>query len=184
MPRPSPAREKMHSEPPTTSDSIDISPALTVDRSGSVPVLRWTEVFGAEAYDIQFIDLNGGNAVPINVSVTADHWVLPAIAENGLYRIWIRGTRASGAAGPWNSDPYDFTLGDLPVIHSVRGLTPGSQPAFDWASPVGTTSTEIWVNDLDSKQRIAYSVVTGARSRFILPGLDVKQIQLVVQTDP
>ncbi len=147
-----------------TSDTIDYAPLLSVSKEADGTALHWNEVFGAESYEIQFIRLSGGEKT--TVEVVGDQWKLPSIASDGSYRVWIRGRRADGTIGPWNAEPFDFNLGNRPVIHTAPILTEDRTPTIFWSNPPGTTATEVWINDLETKQRVAYSLLTGTRSRF------------------
>ena len=163
-----------------TSETIDHAPEPVLSQTGNVPSLHWTELFGAESYDIQLIRLNGGEKTIVNVF--GDHWTLPPLAADGVYRIWIRGIRSDGTVGPWNAEPFDFTLGSRPVIHSSPVLTEDRTPTILWASPAGTTSSEVWINDLETKQRVSYSFEAGLRSHFDSPQLSPSSYAAWVRT--
>ena len=163
-----------------TSDTIDLAPEPVLTQTGNVPTLHWTELFGAESYDIQLIRLNSSEKTTVNV--TGDHWTLPTLAAEGVYRIWIRGLRSDGTVGPWNPEPFDFTLGSRPIIHSSPVLTEDRTPTIFWASPAGTNSSEVWINDLESKQRVSYSFEAGPRSHFDSPQLSPSRYAAWVRT--
>lgn len=163
-----------------TSDTIDHAPEPRLRLTGNLPSLHWTELFGAESYDIQLIRLDSGEKTSVNVA--GDHWTLPPLAAEGVYRIWMRGIRSGGTVGPWNAEPFDFTLGSRPVIYSSPVLTEDQTPTILWASPAGTTSSEVWISDLESKQRVTDSLAAGPRSHFDSPQLSPSRYVAWVRT--
>ena len=165
-----------------SSDTVDGVPGLLRLETGAVPALRWREVFGAASYDLQVVNLASGSASVATFAVAEDHWEIPESLRDSALRVWVRGVGPDGSKGGWNRQPFDFTLDHVPVIHSVPSMTTTVLPILAWAAPIGTTRTEIWINDLDLKQRVLLETIEGSKSTFKCPVLAPSQYVFWVRT--
>ena len=68
------------------------------------------------------------------------------------------------------------------MIHTSPVLTEDKTPRILWASPAGTISSEVWISDLESKQRVGYSMTDGPRSHFDSPQLVPSRYVVWVRT--
>jgi hypothetical protein len=90
-----------------------------IDQSGATPVFRWSDVVGADHYNLWVSDLTTGQS-PVfqNTGVTGDSFALgQALTVGDSYRFWAQAVGATGNSSAW-SDPKDFSVG--PVLQHVE----------------------------------------------------------------
>jgi len=165
-----------------TSDTVEGSPGQLKLDDSSTPTLSWRAAFGADAYELQVINLDSADKQKTAFTSITTDWVLPEDYRTGSFRVWIRGVKNDGSTGRWSTQVFDFTLGSRPVLHSSPGLTTSTTPTISWANPAGTTKTEVWVGDRDRNIRVAYSVKSGVRSTFTPQALPPSQYAVWVRT--
>ncbi len=152
-----------------TVTAVNDWPVIAIE-PGS-PVIRWNAVPEAVSYDVFVQELKTSGRVSTTYSTAATQWDIPAALQGSALRIWARGVLADGSKGLWSPTAVEFTVGPVPVVHTIPSPSLSTTPTLDWAVPVGTTQTEIWINDLDSKQRVVLQTIAGDAANFKTPVL-------------
>jgi len=136
--------------------------ATTSDRT---PTFEWSEVAGAEVYDLKVDDMTEPQSDVIRETAVAGTSFEPlpteALTVGHTYEWWVR-AGAGGVWGPWSS-AGSFTVvpeapdGMTPEGRVVASPTPlaeagggggGCRPVFNWAAVEGATTYWLWVDDV------------------------------------
>lgn len=140
----------------------DLEPLVT-----SEPLVTWREVFGAEGYEIEITDLQDNLKPATIIRVASSSWRPGPDYLSGIYRLRVRGVRHDGSIGEWSSETLDFTLADRPHVLPMTALTVVHPPLISWINPDAAARSEIWISNLYSQERVAYSIINGTDVQFL-----------------
>ncbi|MDG2130292.1 MAG: hypothetical protein P8K08_19995 [Fuerstiella sp.] len=109
------------------------------------PTLTWTEVSGANSYEVWLEQLGGvGNPV-VNPTVVGNSYTLSADLDIGRYRTWIRANLAAGGTTVWGTG--DFQIQTATVINPLPVYGDDPTPTISWSPVVGATSYRVFIDN-------------------------------------
>lgn len=131
--------------------------------SNGQPLIAWTAVAGATAYNVKIVNLASNVSVVATGNLTGTTFTPPTSLTNGRYRIWVRAVSAQGHSSNW-STPVDITVAaevieqrqlvlETPALTSVlptqESLTVRSnaEGSVGWNSSSKTAGTAAIVED-------------------------------------
>ncbi len=119
--------------------------------------VEWDEMPGANDYEIHVLNEATQSIVVEQMlgSNQFDSETLPA----GAYRVLVRGRSITGDLSEW-AESASFAVGN-PVMNSVV-TSASTTRTFQWASPLGSVSNDVWLTNRDAGTRVLYQTgVTG-----------------------
>lgn len=127
---------------------IDVNPAprlltptgSTVD---STPRFDFTDIEGAEAYDLMIYDRAGNEVVNLE-GLTSSEYDSTAQLPVGDYRAWMR-TRTAGRTGVW-SEGNEFSITGAPDLIDPISASTLAPTLLEW-NDTGADKYEIWINE-------------------------------------
>ncbi len=83
--------------------------------------IGWEKVSDATDYEVELSCMGCGAKSPWEMKVVKKvhyytHWITPALAHDGTYRVRVRGVTSTGLVGPWSQYRY-FSYDTRPVIY-------------------------------------------------------------------
>lgn len=149
------------------SDVVDGEPGLLrIAGHSQHPQLMWRDVFGAARYDIEIIALDDSPPAAQYFTSDTSRWLVPAAFHDQSIRVRVRGIAADGTPGSWNAAPLAVRLSSRRTFQVASAADGSDRPVLRWISPAGRPRTEIWISDLDSRQRVVLTSVEAERTEY------------------
>jgi hypothetical protein len=120
------------------------------------PVFQWSAVPGASDYELWVSDLTAGTAPLIDNQNITGTTLMPAtpLLPGHTYQWWVRALDATNTAYPWSSGDT-FTEAPVPTPITLGPKGSGSDsPTFTWSAVAGADHYELWIDDLNTGQRV------------------------------
>jgi ELWxxDGT repeat protein len=160
---------------PVSFEPIRVSPQRITDRvsevslvrSGDKHILKWDPVFGATGYLLEVQSLQQTTGIPQVLTSSGTSWIVPDEMAGIPLTIRIRAVQGFTGIGDLSS-PFEILTGERPVILPVRSESEAlTAPVIQWLLPVDAEESEIWINDLERKERAVF--LTGLRETTLQP---------------
>lgn len=109
------------------------------------PTLTWTEVSGANSYEVWLEQLGAASNPVVNPTVAGNNYALPNDLGIGRYRTWIRAALSSGGTTGWAT--ADFEIDTAPVINALPFHGDDLTPEISWNAVPGATSYRVFIDN-------------------------------------
>ena len=109
------------------------------------PTLTWTEVSGANSYEVWLEQLGAAGNPVVNPTVVGNSYTLPADLDIGRYRTWVRANLAAGGATAWGIG--DFQINTAAVINALPFQGDDLTPTISWSPVIGATSYRVFIDN-------------------------------------
>jgi len=137
----------------------------------SVLTVKWTQVAGAEYYEVYRSTNNNPPAAPQQTPVYSTTTVFSELENRTVYYIWVKAVNINGEASgfsspsakgiPWSNNEVPATpVISLPIIPGINQLT------VSWEICGGASSYEVYVNTVPSRPPTA-AITTNKTSAVI-----------------
>lgn len=112
------------------------------------PTISWSEVAGAESYDLWVSSTSDVQNPIVRTSVAGTSFTPLTRLGLGKLAVWVRARSASGEVTPWSSSSrIDITT--PPAIAAINDRAE-TRPEIGWSSVTGASTYELWVNNTTS----------------------------------
>lgn len=119
------------------------------------PTFRWSNVLGAERYDLWVNDLTTGEyGVVRDKNISGTSFIPDEPLPAGHRFIWtIRAISNDGTASPWESHQvFRIDTTGPARLNSPGEVTLATRPRFEWDGLPGADYYDLWINDLSTGQ--------------------------------
>lgn len=125
--------------------------AMPNDEINANPTFAWSEISGADHYEIWVNDLTTGESGVIRVNDIAGTSFTPATPLKAGHRyVWtVRAFDHANNASPWATNNI-FTVGAAANLLTPSSMTNDHTPKFEWSSVLGASGYEVDIIDLQS----------------------------------
>lgn len=129
-------------------------PTTTV--TTAAPPFTWTDVAGADHYEIWVNDQTANQSAVLHVQNVLGTSYTPTVPlkPGDSYRWWVRAVDSTSTTSSTWSSPATFTVTALgtPTLTGPTGSITGAAPTYTWNAVAGAHHYELWVNDQTSGQ--------------------------------
>ncbi len=138
-------------------------PAGTV--TSARPVFEWSSVSGVDHYELVVLNQTTGQATYYQATSNVTSHTAGSDFLQGNYEARVRAINGNGQSSEWSS-PASFSV-DIPApsrpsVTKPSGTVATLRPTLEWTASTNASSYTIWLNNLATGQRVAYT--TGVTS--------------------
>ena len=116
------------------------------------PVITWTAVSDAVAYDIWIQNVTTGQNPMVLTTVTTNSYQHPTDLGIGRFNVWVRAVKVNNSRYPW-SISSQFVINTAASINSMNRRQYTSRPTVSWAPVSGAVRYDLWIDNLTTGQR-------------------------------
>ncbi|MCP4174304.1 MAG: hypothetical protein GY758_26435 [Fuerstiella sp.] len=118
----------------------------TVTNNGQFQ-LNWTDVTGAEGYEVSYTNTATGQASFVQETVTTNSFTPSSPLPIARYNIWVRVKQSNGATSPW-STPISVHVNTPVTVNSMTFHQTTVRPTISWTAVNGAVRYEVWGNNI------------------------------------
>jgi ELWxxDGT repeat protein len=126
---------------------------VVVSEGASNRIIDWNDLAAGVQYDILIQRIGDQGGIVVEQRLFGLQLELTETLNDGPYRVWVRGVSLRGEPGPW-SKSTGFAVGPVPVILPTANRSTEANANVQWVAPTGYNLHDLWVNNLDTGQRV------------------------------